>query len=184
MNWERAMVSRRHDGIGDLNRRLGWLSLFLGVATGLILGLWSFDGPAHAPAGFGNYGDLPRRLARLGHIAFFGLGFINIMVGRELPALALTERAAATASGCMNFANVLLPATLFVASIFPLAKYALPLPALAVFVALGMVATGVLTSQTEPGSAKGDENDRPSHGKRVAGADRPGHRHGRIASGS
>ncbi len=62
----------------SLNRAVGFTSLLLGVASGMILGLWSFGGPIPVPEAIGDYGDLPRRFLRLGHIAFFGLGLINL----------------------------------------------------------------------------------------------------------
>ena len=49
-----------------MNRTIGWASLAVGIATGLVMGLWSFDGPLPPPAWLGEYGDTPRRLyARL-----------------------------------------------------------------------------------------------------------------------
>ena len=47
-----------------MNRRIGWTSLVIGIATGLVMGLWSFDGPVAVPAWLGAYGDTPRRLAQ------------------------------------------------------------------------------------------------------------------------
>ena len=52
----------------------------IGALTGLILGLWSFGGPVPVPDLLGEYDALPRRLMRLGHIAFFGLGVLNILM--------------------------------------------------------------------------------------------------------
>ena len=125
-----------------MNRTIGWCSLAAGVATGLVMGLWSFDGPMTTPAWLGEYGDTSRRLARLGHIAFFGLGFINILLARELPQSALSGRARRIASRHMNFGNVVLPITLFIASVWRPAKFALAIPATAVFVALCLAAWG------------------------------------------
>jgi len=124
------------------NRAVAWGCLAAGVATGLVLGLWSFDGPVPVPARLGDYGSVARRLVRLGHIAFLGLGLINLHLARELPALRLSARAAATASRALNLGNVLLPLVLFVAAFVPPVKYLLPLPALSVFVALVLAARG------------------------------------------
>ena len=130
-------------GIGDLNRAVAWTSLTLGAGTGLILGLWSFDGPLPVPAWIGDYGDTPRRLLRLAHIAFFGLGILNLLLARELLALGLGERTMRAAFRCMNFGNALLPMTLFAAAIhLPLMPLA-ALPAVSVFVSLGLTAGGV-----------------------------------------
>jgi len=125
-----------------MNRTIGWISLAVGVATGLVMGLWSFDGPMTTPAWLGEYGDTSRRLARLGHIAFIGLGLINILLAHELPRSALGARARRIASRHMNFGNIVLPITLIVAAAWRPAKYAMAVPATAVFVALCLAAWG------------------------------------------
>lgn len=119
---------------------VGWVSLTVGAGTGLVLGLWSFDGPMTVPAWIGEYGDTSRRMVRLGHIAFFGLGILNILLASELPRLS--DRARRIASPAMNFGNAFLPLTLFAAAAYPPLKYLMPIPALAVFVALFAAAFG------------------------------------------
>lgn len=129
----------------ESNRAIGWTSLSVGVATGLVMGLWSFDGPLPAPSWLGEYSDTPRRLARLGHIAFIGLGTLNILLARELTMTSLGNRGRTLASRAMNFGNLLLPVTLFAAAAWRPAKYAMGLPATAVLVALLLAAWGART---------------------------------------
>lgn len=114
------------------NRRVAWTCILAGVVTGLTLGLWSFDGPVGVPAWLGEYGDTPRRLARLGHIACFGIGFLNLHLVRTLEARSVITRSLRVAARCMIFGNVFLPVTLFAAAAYPPLKYLMPLPALAV----------------------------------------------------
>lgn len=128
-----------------MNRTIGWFSLAVGIATGLVMGMWSFDGPAPTPAWLGEYGDTSRRLARLGHIAFIGLGLINILLAHELPLSSLSARAKRIASRHMNFGNIVLPITLFAAAAWRPAKYAMAVPATAVFVAMCLAAWGART---------------------------------------
>ncbi len=123
------------------NRTVGWVSLTVGAGTGLVLGLWSFDGPMAVPAWIGEYGDTSRRMVRLGHIAFFGLGILNILLARELPRLS--DRTRRIASPAMNFGNAFLPLTLFASAVYPPLKYLMPFPALAVFLALVAAAFGL-----------------------------------------
>jgi len=132
---------------------VGWVSLAVGVGVGLIMGMWSFDGPVKTPGWLGEYGDTPRRLARLGHIAFIGLGMLNVLVARELPNLALGLRGRRMAAGFMNFGNIFLPLTLFAAAFFHPAKYATAFPAISVFIALTLVAKGVCSQGKEAGNA-------------------------------
>lgn len=63
----------------DLNLLAGWSSFFLGAASGAVIGLFF-----HRDDWLGGYGSFPRRLLRLGHIAFFGLGLINILFALSL----------------------------------------------------------------------------------------------------
>lgn len=131
-----AKVQHRPGPNADANLALGWASLAAGALTGLVLGLWSFDGPVSVPAAIGEYGDLSRRLLRLGHIAFFGLGMLNIMLARHLAHAEMQRGRAVLALRSMNFGNLFLPLTLIVAAFVPVAKYLTCLPALAVTLAL------------------------------------------------
>jgi hypothetical protein len=124
------------------NRLIGWTSLAVGVAVGLVMGLWSFDGPLQPPAWIGEYADTSRRLVRLGHIAFIGLGVIDILIERELGRSALGSRARAIASWSMVLGNVLLPITLFASAVYRPMKYFMAVPATSVFLAFAMAAYG------------------------------------------
>jgi hypothetical protein len=132
------------------NRVVGWTSLAVGVGVGLVLGLWSFDGPLKPPAWIGEYGDTSRRLVRLGHIAFIGLGLIDILIERELVRSALGSRARAVASRAMVAGNVLLPLTLFVGAVYRPFKYFMAVPAGAVFLALVLAALGARSPAPRP----------------------------------
>jgi len=140
---ERTDHESEHRGAtGHTNRIVGWVSLATGVAVGLVLGLWSFDGPVPVPSFLGEYADTPRRLFRLGHIAFFGLGILNILLAREFLENRLRGVSARAAAAAMNFGNIFLPLTLFAAALYHPAKYLTGLPALSVFVALALAAYG------------------------------------------
>lgn len=131
------------------NRRVGWVSLAVGVTTGLVMGLWSFDGPVAVPEWLGAYDATSRRLVRLGHIAFLGLGILDILLARELPRLDLGPAAKRVASRAMILGNVLLPVALFAAGACPPLKYVLPVPATAVFVALVLAAKGAWNAKDD-----------------------------------
>jgi hypothetical protein len=57
----------------NLNLLAGWLGILLGVLFGMALGL-----RFHDDAWLGGYASWSRRMLRLGHVSFFGLGFLNI----------------------------------------------------------------------------------------------------------
>lgn len=127
------------------NRPVGWASVAVGIAMGMVMGLWSFDGPFAPPAWVGEYGDTSRRLLRLSHIAFIALGVIDVMLDAELARSALSAKLRRLASRLMIAGNVLLPVTLGAAAIWRPLKYAMSPPALCVFAALALVAWGART---------------------------------------
>ncbi len=51
---------------------ISWIGMLLGVLSGAVIGLFF-----HREDWMGGYNSFRRRLARLGHISFFGLGFVN-----------------------------------------------------------------------------------------------------------
>lgn len=126
----------------SLNRAVALTSMALGALSGMLMGLWSFGGPAPVPDVIGDYGDLPRRLLRLGHIAFFGLAFLNLILARQIPSLPLGVKAKRGALGCMNFGNVALPAALIAAAFWEPLKYLTAPPAFAITLALCIAAWG------------------------------------------
>jgi hypothetical protein len=68
----------------ELNLVLAWVWMFLGFGSGMVLGL-GFQ----REGWLGGYASHRRRLYRLGHISFFGLGAINLLfhlTARSLPA--------------------------------------------------------------------------------------------------
>lgn len=125
-----------------LNRSIALTSMALGGLSGMLIGLWSFGGPAPVPDFIGDYGDLPRRLLRLGHTAFFGLAFLNLILARQIPTLPLGAAAMRGALVCMNFGNVALPAALIAAAFWEPLKYLAAPPAFAVTLALCIAAWG------------------------------------------
>ena len=124
----------------DLNRIIAWTGMAVGAALGLIMGMWSFDGPLAPPNFIGDYTDTPRRLLRLGHIACFGIGILNLLLVQALLDSGNSSRVARRAAQAMNFGNIFLPLVLLIAAVYAPAKYRLPFPALSVFAALCLAA--------------------------------------------
>lgn len=58
-----------------LNLAFGWVWITMGFLSGAALGMGF-----HREEFMGGYGSWARRMARLGHIAFFGTGFLNLML--------------------------------------------------------------------------------------------------------
>lgn len=64
------------------NLLAGWIGFLAGAVTGALIGLFF-----HRDNWLGGYDSFPRRMLRLGHIACFGLGLINILFALTAAAL-------------------------------------------------------------------------------------------------
>ena len=70
----------------DLNFLAAWLAILTGLVTGTVIGLFFHD-----PDWMGGYGSWRRRMMRLGHISFFGTGFLNLAFVLSVEHLHLSE---------------------------------------------------------------------------------------------
>lgn len=68
-----------------MNEIIGWLWIVIGFASGILLGV-----KFQRENWLGGYSAFPRRLIRLGHISFVGLGFLNILFALSVSRLHLT----------------------------------------------------------------------------------------------
>lgn len=71
---------------GVVNLYVAWFGILAGFAAGAVQG--SFF---HKDGWLGGYGSWPRRMTRLGHIAFIGLGLINLSYFATLVFLDIRE---------------------------------------------------------------------------------------------
>jgi hypothetical protein len=67
------------------NLLAGWAGFLAGALTGALMGLCF-----HREDWLGGYNSFPRRMLRLGHIACFGLGLINILFALTAATLPAT----------------------------------------------------------------------------------------------
>lgn len=116
------------------NLLFAWGWIVLGFLSGTMMGLCFHD-----ESWLGGYGSWPRRLYRLGHISFFGLGFANLLFWvtvRSLPAEPPTLNGASLAflSG-----GVMMPLCCLLAAHVPGARHLFALPV------LSLIAGGILT---------------------------------------
>lgn len=138
----------RESHSGQLNRRVGWVVFLIGIMAGMVMGMWSFDGPVTAPAALADYSSLPRRLTRLAHIAAMALGMMNILYGIELPRVRLSQGTKKLGAWSMVIAATLMPSALTLAAfVNPDWKYLLPIPATASLVGVLLVVIGISRSE-------------------------------------
>lgn len=63
----------------EINQVFGWVWILFGLLSGTVIGLYFHD-----EKWLGGYGSHRRRLIRLGHISFLGLGILNILFYQSL----------------------------------------------------------------------------------------------------
>ena len=89
------------------NLLAGWSGFLAGAVTGALMGLFF-----HRENWLGGYGSFPRRMIRLGHIACFGLGLINILFALTAATLPPAP-AASLASSLLVAGMITMPVTCF-----------------------------------------------------------------------
>ncbi len=119
---------------------IAWCSIVCGALSGLVMGLWSFDGPFPTPEWIGDYDSLPRRFLRLAHVAMFALGVLHMLVARQIAAAPIRPDIDRVALSAMALGNVTMPTVLIGSAIWEPLKFLSPIPALAVTTAVTVAA--------------------------------------------
>lgn len=117
----------------EINLLGGWIGVLAGVVTGAIIGLFFYR-----EDWMGGYNSWRRRLTRLGHISFFGLGFLNLLFAATAPQLALSGRWLPVACWSLIVGAVAMPACCFLSAWRKPLRHLFPIPVLAV--GLGVIA--------------------------------------------
>ena len=105
----------------------GWLGMLGGVLSGAVVGLFF-----HREDWMGGYGSYRRRLTRLGHISFFGLGFLNLIFAATSAQIFLQGRWLAVASWALIAGAVAMPVCCFLSAWRKPWRHLFPIPVLAV----------------------------------------------------
>jgi len=88
-----------------------WSWIFLGLVTGMGMGLMF-----HRDNWLGGYGTWKRRLARLGHIAFFGTGLLNLAMALTRTAFEVQGPSADAASAMLAVGAVAMSSVCFLSA--------------------------------------------------------------------
>lgn len=114
-----------------LNMVVGWLGMLAGIGSGAVIGLlfaredW-----------MGGYAAFPRRMVRLAHISFFGLGFLNILFSLSASQLALGAPALRVASAGLIFGAITMPTVCLLTAWRRAFRHLFALPVLAIIAAV------------------------------------------------
>lgn len=113
-----------------MNELFGWFWITLGLLGGMVLGLFF-----HREEWLGGYASYPRRLVRLGHIAFLGLGMLNVLAARSLSGALLDRQAEAIVQWGFIVAAVAMPLCCFAVAWRPKLKPLFAIPVVAAIAA-------------------------------------------------
>lgn len=114
----------------SINLFAGWIAFLCGALSGALIGL-----KFHREEWLGGYQSFRRRLLRLGHIAFFGLGLINILFALSAGA-APSAHGTPWASALLAAGAAAMPLTCFLSAWRPVFRHAF-------FVPVSLIAAGI-----------------------------------------
>jgi hypothetical protein len=111
-----------------------WIGVLLGFLSGLVLGMFF-----HREDWLGGYGSLRRRLYRLAHISFFGLGAVNLFFFLTAPHFPNAGSLAALASWLFIAGAVAMPTCCVLMAHVPHTRLLFAVPV------ISLIAGGALT---------------------------------------
>lgn len=117
----------------DINITAAWMAFLLGTFAGAIPGLLFHD-----TDWLGGYSSWRRRLIRLGHIAFFGIGFINLLFALTVRELGLPEAEIALASWLLIIGLITMPSVCYLSAWKKGFRHVFFVPAGSVMIALAL----------------------------------------------
>lgn len=127
-----ATFSPMPDPITKFMLMAAWVGMLGGVVSGGLLGLFFWK-----EEWMGGYGSWRRRLTRLGHISFFGLGFVNFFFALTHHVVRLPEPWARIAAGSFALGAATMPLCCFLSAWKKPLRHLFPIPVAA-------VATGIV----------------------------------------
>ncbi len=142
----------------QINLVMAWLWILLGFVSGLVLGLFFRD-----EKWLGGYAGRQRRMYRLGHISFFGLGAVNLLFWLTVQEFALSGNLVPIASIAFALGALAMPVCCVVMAHVPRAHFLFAVPV------VSLILGGTLTLALIAGELKATGpaitttlNDQPS----------------------
>ena len=124
--------------IVSLNILAGWLGVLGGIVSGALIGMFF-----HRDDWMGGYSSFRRRMTRLGHISFFGLGFLNLMFAFSLRAVEIPPFEARIASLCFIVGLIAMPVCCFLAAWRKPFRHLFSVPVTSLMIGIGALLAGL-----------------------------------------
>ncbi len=129
----------------EINLVLAWAWLVLGFLSGMVMGLCF-----HRENWLGGYSSHKRRLYRLAHISFFGLGVVNLCFFFTVRALGLAGPAVSLASLAFAAGAVSMPLCCVVMAHFPRWLLLFSVPVLSLLLGGALMVNAVAQHSAHP----------------------------------
>lgn len=105
--------------------------MLAGAISGAIIGLFF-----HREDWMGGYSSFRRRMTRLGHISFWGLGLINILFALSVKAFELSTTSVRIASGALIVGLISMPLCCFLTAWRKPFRHLFPVPVVSIVVGI------------------------------------------------
>jgi hypothetical protein len=149
------------------NLLVGWIWLCLGFVSGLILGLGF-----HRENWLGGYGSLRRRLYRLAHISFFGLGAVNVVFYLTFNSLMVSGPFLHAASCGFILGAISMPVCCVLMAHWPRTRFLFAIPVLSLL--LGGALTVAMLLRSDASASPCTSTCSPGYFARYTGSLTPG----------
>lgn len=123
-----------------INMQAAWVGFLLGCVAGAVPGLFF-----HNAGWLGGYASWERRMIRLGHISFFGIGFLNLFFALTTQAMNL-ETGLAVISGLLILAAATMPVVCYLSAWKASFRHLFFIPALSATVGVALFTWKVVTA--------------------------------------
>lgn len=127
-----------HAALIQLMLQTIWAGMLLGVFSGAVIGLFFHD-----ETWWGGYGSFRRRMARLGHISFFGLALVNATFALTLHTCGVAANWATPAAAAFLCGAATMPAICFLSAWKKPFRHAFFIPVLSVTTGMACTLLGL-----------------------------------------
>ena len=121
-----------------VNIHAAWIGFFLGCLAGAASGMFF-----HNNDWLGGYGSWQRRMTRLGHISFFGIGFLNLLFALTIRALGF-ESGIATTSALLIVGAITMPLVCYLSAWKTSFRHLFFIPAMSVTIGIALFVWKIL----------------------------------------
>ena len=122
---------------GEINMIAGWVGILCGIVAGAGVGVFF-----HREDWAGGYGSFRRRMLRLAHISFFGIGFINLAYGVTTRSAGITISNGELAGGLLILAAITMPLSCYLTAWKKSFRHLFPIPVLCAAIGIVLILAG------------------------------------------